>query len=124
MFGLSDLPYEERLKLLDLPTLQYRRTRADILQTFKFLKGLDNLNQNDFFIMSTNVNTRGHTLKIYKQRYYTSLRQHSFSQRVINCWNNLPQQAVECETINSFKTAIEKHWKTLPAKFNPREKMP
>ena len=124
VFGLSDVPYEERLKKLDLPTLQYRRTRADIIQTFKILKGLDNLNISDFFIMNTNTNTRGHTLKIYKQRCNTSLRQHSFSQRVITCWNNLPQQAVNCETINSFKSAIENHWKALPAKFNPKERMP
>ena len=35
---LSLLPYEERLKLLDLPTLKYRR-RGDMIITYKMLNG-------------------------------------------------------------------------------------
>ena len=31
---------------LNLPTLQYRRERSDIIQTFQILNGLDTLNQN------------------------------------------------------------------------------
>ena len=36
------LPYEERLKLLDLPTLKYRRRRGDTITVYKLLNDLIN----------------------------------------------------------------------------------
>lgn len=42
--GLSHLSYSERLASLEIPTLQFRRLRADIIQTFKVLKSIDNVN--------------------------------------------------------------------------------
>ncbi len=35
--GMKDLSYEERLKLLNLPTLAYRRIRGDLIETYKIL---------------------------------------------------------------------------------------
>ena len=36
--GTKDLPYpEERLKILKLPTLVYRRARGDMIETYKLL---------------------------------------------------------------------------------------
>ena len=32
--------YIERLKILNLPTLKYRRYRGDIIELFKILKGI------------------------------------------------------------------------------------
>ena len=117
--GLAELSYEERLRKLDIPTLAYRRIRADILQTYKILKGHDSLNPRDFFQPPPSNTTRGHSLKIFKQSCNTSERQHTFSQRVVSLWNNLPENIVNCETINSFKSAIDKRWKDVPLKFNP-----
>ena len=39
--NLKDMPYETRLKELQLPTLSHRRLRGDIIQTFKLDKGFD-----------------------------------------------------------------------------------
>jgi len=38
--GFKKLSYEERLRKLDLWTLEERRNRADLLQVFKMYKGL------------------------------------------------------------------------------------
>ena len=37
--AIKDLPYEDRLRTLDLPTLTYRRSRGDMISTFKIFKG-------------------------------------------------------------------------------------
>ena len=35
--GMKDRPYPERLKILKLPTLVYRRARGDMIETYKLL---------------------------------------------------------------------------------------
>ena len=35
--GMKDLPYLERLNILKLPTVVYRRARGDMIETFKLL---------------------------------------------------------------------------------------
>ena len=40
--------YEERLRQTRLVTLEARRTRADIIEVFKIMKGLEGLNREDF----------------------------------------------------------------------------
>ena len=37
--GMKDFSYQERLKALKLPTLEYRRARADMIETYKLLHG-------------------------------------------------------------------------------------
>ena len=49
MKSVKHLPYPERLKKLGLPTLEYRRQRADVLQVFKILQGIDNVDSDNFF---------------------------------------------------------------------------
>ena len=36
---MKDIPYQERLKRLKLPTLAYRQTRGDMIELYKLLKG-------------------------------------------------------------------------------------
>ena len=35
--GMKNIPYEERLQILKLPTLAYRRTRGDMIEVYKLL---------------------------------------------------------------------------------------
>jgi len=37
---MKNLEYEERLRILKLPTLKYRRMRGDIIETFKIITGI------------------------------------------------------------------------------------
>merc|ERR1712208_37440 len=46
---LKDLPYEQRLRKLNMTTLAYRRKRTDILQTFRIIKGIDNTPAENYF---------------------------------------------------------------------------
>ena len=47
--SLRNLPYEERLRRLHLPSLEDRRIRGDMIETFKILKGFDQVDARKFF---------------------------------------------------------------------------
>jgi ribonuclease P/MRP protein subunit RPP40 len=64
--------------------------------------------------MATNqFGTRGHELKIPKERFRLDVRKYSFSQRVIEGWSRLPSKAVTAATVNSFKNAYDKYRKEM-----------
>jgi ribonuclease P/MRP protein subunit RPP40 len=89
--SLRHMSYEDRLRKLDLPTLAYRRRRGDLIQVYKIMNGTNDIQRNTLFEMaSTNIGTRGHSLKIQKQHSRLRLREHSFTNRVVNSWNSLP----------------------------------
>ena len=48
MWGLKELSYEERLERLKLFSLEERRLRGDLMQTFKLLTEKENVDH-DFF---------------------------------------------------------------------------
>ena len=52
LHGIKDLSYPQRLKTLDLLTLIYRRRRADMLQIYRIIKGIDQLKQEEHFILA------------------------------------------------------------------------
>ena len=97
ILGYKHYCYEDRLALCQLSTLEGRRLRGDLIQAFKLLKGLDQINYNKFFVLDVNTSRRGHTLKVANPRARLDIRLHSFSHRVVHCWNNLPVEIVECQ---------------------------
>ena len=52
---LRECSYGERMRIIKLPSLKYRRYRADMIQTFKILNNMDDLNANDFYEFNTNT---------------------------------------------------------------------
>ena len=114
---LKDLPYDQRLKKLNLTTLAYRRRRSDVLQVYRIVNNIDNLDFNMFFKRNVHP-TRGHSCKLEKPRASSSIRQNCFSNRVINVWNSLPDSVVNSPSINSFKNALEKYWLHDPSKYD------
>ena len=83
---------------------------------FRIAKGMDNLNFNDFFEKDRTMRTRGHNLKIKKFHCITN-KLHAFPHRAINLWNSLPKPAIDCTTLNSFQTKLEKHWASWELKY-------
>ena len=61
---LCNLPYEERLKQLNLHSLYCRRQRGDLIETFKILNNYLNIESSDFFTLSPVTYTRGDDYKI------------------------------------------------------------
>ena len=117
--NMQSLNYEQRLVNLGLPSLQYRRMRADMIQVYKIVTGVDRVDPNMFFEFAKSSRTRGHKYKLCKPRCKTSFRRHVFSHRVVDIWNSLSSSVVEAPDINSFKTRLNTFWKDHPIKFTP-----
>ena len=64
--GLQSDPYHEKLKKNGLISLEMRRLRADLIEVFKMMRGLEGLSFESFFQVNTCQNTRGHSMKIDK----------------------------------------------------------
>ena len=65
---LHDKSYAERLTLLSLPSLQYRRLRGDLIFLCKVLNNYFTTDFSDLYTYSTITFTRGHQFKLFKNR--------------------------------------------------------
>jgi len=63
--GVRNLHYEERIKKLNLMTLEKRRHKSDLIETFKIINGCYNLQSNLFFTYDEGQR-RSHSKKLYK----------------------------------------------------------
>jgi hypothetical protein len=104
--GLSDLEYEERLRRMKVPSMNYRRIRGDLIEMYKYTNGL--YDTKEPFERHVNSRTRGHSHKLFKERCNTSVRQNFFTNRVFETWNLLRNEIVTAPSINSFKNSIDK----------------
>ena len=109
----NNKPYEERLKNLDLPSLTHRRKRGDIIQVFKIVNGLVNINAKSLFMPTNSSRTRGHAHKFFKHHAIKRPRIDSFSQRIVNTWNSLPAYVINAPSMNQFKNRLDRHWKDI-----------
>ena len=108
--GISELQYEERCKRLNITTLETRRLRGDLIQTYKIVNDHDNVNKDLFFEKHVGI-TRGNSAKLVKRgNWRTQVRANAFSIRVVNHWNNLPEEVVQAPSISSFKSRLDKFW--------------
>ena len=105
--GLKGMSYVDRLKELNLFSLEQRRLRGDLIQTFKILKGIDNVDPGDFFDLKKETRNRGHKWRLDKGAFRTENRRHFFTQRIVRVWNQLPSNVVEADTLGSFKKLLD-----------------
>ena len=116
--GFKDLSYDQRLKLLGLPTLIYRRVCCDMIETYKILTGVYDA---EFVpnLPKCNNNTRGHNKKLFK-RGATNLncRKYLFTLRIATVWNDLPDNIINAPNIGCFKRRLDKHWRDHPSKYD------
>ena len=101
--NISKLPYDQRLT-----ELEDRRLRADLIEVYKIIHGLSSVSFHSFFEFCHHDRTRGHTLKLHKHSVRTDLRQHFFTERIINVWNKLDEDTVSASSLNSFKRRLQK----------------
>ena len=101
---LRGLSYRERLVELNLSTLNYRWKRFNIIQVFKIIHKIGDIDMNVFFSFDENTQLRGHKLKLKTPRANKSVRANAFALRNIPVWNSLPTDTVNSKTVVEFKS--------------------
>ena len=112
MIGDRSLSYSERLKRLNITTLETRRLRGDLIQVFKIFKGYDNIQHSDLFTMAS-TELRGHELKVYKPQVHLDVCKYFFSVRIVDAWNSLPAALLCCNIVEIFKRKLDCRFKNL-----------
>ena len=103
--SLSDRTLKDILKTLRLPTLEYRRLGPEIMQVYKILNQIDQVDIDEFFTMSE-LSTRGNSLKILKTWSGLKVRSSVFSNCVFDVWNPSPNSVVTLPSLNSFQSRL------------------
>ena len=116
--------YEEKLKQIGLTTLSQRRCRGDMLQMYKILNKVDDVNPETWFKplhsrqtnatrSSTFITTEGaelNTLNVVKPKARLELRRNFFSHRVVDKWNSLPFYLQTASSVNHFKSSYDRYF--------------
>ena len=108
---LRKLPYEERLKQLNLPSLRYHHRRGDMILMFNIMHGRSGLDKDSLFSPTPSTRTRGHRLKVAKKPAVSRVRRNHFAALVVADWNSLPEDVVCAPSLNAFKNRLDKHWR-------------
>lgn len=108
VMGLSRLSYPERLRRLNMFSLEHRRLRGDMILTHKILSTASHpcaplLN------ISNKTHLRGHSLKLDHLPSRLRIRHQSFAVRVPRYWNLLPAYVISAKTTREFKLRFDSY---------------
>ena len=111
--GLASTSYEDRLKEVGLLSLQDRRLQYDLVQTFKIIRGFDNVDYRTWFTLvgpslARVTRDTSDPLNIIRQNPRTEIRRQFFSQRVISHWNGLDTAIKNSPSVFAFKAQVNK----------------
>ena len=93
----------------DMKVSEQWRLRGDQIEVFKIVNGYEGVDRNMFFKLKEGSKTRGHKAALVKEQCRLDTRKYSFSHRVINEWNKLPNDCVSASSVNMFKNRIERY---------------
>jgi len=104
---IRNLGYERRLLELDLFSLEQRRLRGQLIETFKILRGHSGLDPGRVFSLSTNP-TRNHGFKLELPRFRTNKFRDFMTVKVCALWNSLPSEVVNAPSVEAFKRNLDR----------------
>ena len=110
--SIRHVGYVRRLERLNLYSLEKRRLRGQLIETFKMLKGVNNIDYRHLFTFSNN-RTRSNGWKLELKRFNTSQCGNFFTYKIAPIWNRLPAEAVNSASVEQFKIELDKVIDTL-----------
>ena len=82
-----------------------------MIEVYKLITGLYDIEASPTLEMSSTTMTRGSERKLNKVQCRTELRRHFFTQRIKDIWNSLPSDVRNSGTLNLFESALDRFWK-------------
>jgi hypothetical protein len=112
--GLNGISYNEKCKELGLSTLEDRRWEQDMIQTYKILNNIGRIQADRFFtkigdraVARTRMAAGYDNLTLPRAR--TEIRRNTFSVRIVQSWNNLPDSIKSADSLLAFKNGIRRY---------------
>ncbi|KAF2344262.1 hypothetical protein FHG87_024982 [Trinorchestia longiramus] len=121
---LRNLSSERRLQRFELISLEQRRQRGQLIKTFKYLNGLNNVTLEGLFERDGNVRTRNNGQKLLLRNFKTSQAMNFFPVKIDTTWSQLSENTVSAGTVNTFKNRLDKFWITNPPVLHPTNYVP
>ena len=95
-----------------------------MIETYKLMTGKYDYEIVDFMPKqhesSSSLPTRGHHLKLYRQRAEKNLCNNFLSLRITSYWNSLPDKVVQAPNTKTFESRLDQYWKEYEGKYNFR----
>ncbi len=107
---LKYLYYADRLKEMQLTTLQEQRER-DLITIYKLMNDLEKFDREDL-LLTTGRETRhlrGHSKKLRRGRCLNNTKKHSFPHRSVDIWNGLKKEVIEAKDVGQLKEKLDKY---------------
>ena len=96
---------------MNLTTLETRRLRADLVEVYKIMHGMENVEGSMYFervITGMSRITRGNEFKLFKKSVNLDLAKYNFGNRVVDEWNHLPDTLILGKNLGVFKGKLDK----------------
>ena len=108
--GMEQRTYAERLRILRLPSLVYRRFRGDAIEIYKHTHGMYETSMRVPLENRPVIKTRGHAYRLSKERVRLDQRANYLFNRMVQAWNKLPAEVVQAPSVNAFKGRFDRHY--------------
>ena len=113
--GLEELSYHDRLKALNMFSLQRRRERYDIIHLWKIQQGIITNDLNLTFYETPRYGWRCRRNIIQTRRKQLStIRQYSFTSRAGALFNSIPKKVKNAKSLQVFKKRLDSYLKLIP----------
>jgi len=101
----SNASYDERLRILHIPSLEARRKYFDLVEIYKVVNKLSFVDNNLSYSF-VNRPSRGHVFRIRCCKYTRNVRKFALFVRAINAWNIIPSYIVNETQLPVFKRLL------------------
>ena len=104
---MEHLSYEERLRELELFSLEKRRLQGELIVAFQYLKGAYKKDGDKPFSRACCDRTRGNGFKLKEGRSRLDMRKKLFTLRVVKHWHRLPREVVGAPSLETFRVRLD-----------------
>ena len=108
---MGNLSYEGKLKKLNVQSLESRRTRGDMIDTYKYLNGFYDIDPNRLFTFVRdrhNKDTRSYSHNcLVPEKTNLNIRKYFYTNRITSTWNSLPSDVKAATSVNNFKNLYD-----------------